>query len=179
LEIPVSGPVLATLAWRFFVIAFLAIGGVNAALPEIHRQVVEVERWMSNSEFAALFAIGNAAPGPNLLIVTLIGWHVAGVAGALVATAAIIGPTSVLVYAVFHLWNRFRHAPWRRPVQNGLSAVTVGLIAASAFLLSAAAYTGLGTLAITAGTALLSCWTRINPLWAFAAAAGIGAAGFV
>jgi chromate transporter len=173
-----SGAVLGTLAWRFFVLAFLAIGGVNAALPEVHRQVVEVERWMSNSEFAAYFAIANAAPGPNLLIVTLVGWHVAGVVGALVATLAMVGPTSVMVYAVFHIWDRFRDALWRRPVQNGLSAVTVGLLAASAFLLARASDTGWVTLAITVGTAAVSYLTRWNPLWSFAVAAAIGAAGF-
>jgi chromate transporter len=173
-----SGAVLGTLAWRFFVLAFLAIGGINAALPEIHRQVVEVERWMTNSEFAAYFAIANAAPGPNMLIVTLVGWHVAGVVGALVATLAMVGPTSVMVYAVFHIWDRFRDALWRRPVQNGLSAVTVGLLAASAFLLARASDTGWVTLAITVGTAAVSYLTRWNPLWSFAVAAAIGAAGF-
>ena len=170
-----SGAVLGTLAWRFFGMAFLAIGGVNAMLLEMHRQVVEVERWMSTSEFAALFAISNAAPGPNLLIVTLVGWHVAGVAGALVATGVMIGPTSLLTYAAFHLWNRFRDAPWRRPVQNGLAAVTVGLVAASAYLLARAADTGWVTVAITLGTAAMSYWTKLNPLWAFAGAAAAGA----
>jgi chromate transporter len=131
---------------------------------------------MSNGEFAALFAIANAAPGPNVLIVTLVGWHVAGIAGALVTTAAMIVPTGLLTFSVFHVWNRFRDAPWRRPVQNGLAAVTVGLIAASAFLLAQAADTGWVTLALTLGTAVLSYRTKLNPLWAFAAAAAIGAA---
>jgi chromate transporter len=179
LEAAVNTALLGTLAWRFLLLSFLAIGGVNATLPEIHRQVVEVERWMTDSEFAALFAIANAAPGPNMLLVTLVGWHVAGVAGALVATFTLIGPTSVLVYVVFHLWNRFRHAIWRRPVQNGLSAVTVGLIAASAFLLARAADTSAVTTGITLGTALMSYFTRLNPLWAFGPAAAIGVAGFV
>lgn len=169
---------LGTLAWRFFVLAFLAIGGVNAALPEVHRQVVEVERWMTNGEFAAYFAIANAAPGPNLLIVTLVGWHVAGVLGALVATIAMVGPTSVMVYVVFQIWDRFGDALWRRPVQNGLSAVTVGLLAASAFLLARASDTGWVTFAITVATAIVSYLTRLNPLWAFATAAAIGSAGF-
>ena len=169
---------LGTLAWRFFVLAFLAIGGVNAALPEVHRQVVEVERWMTNGEFAAYFAIANAAPGPNLLIVTLVGWHVAGVVGALVSTIAMVGPTSVMVYVVFQIWDRFGDALWRRPVQNGLSAVTVGLLAASAFLLAQASDNGWATFAITVATAIVSYLTRLNPLWAFAAAAAIGAAGF-
>jgi chromate transporter len=173
----VSGGVLAQLAWRFLLMAFIAIGGANAIVPEMHRQVVELESWMSDGEFAALFAIANVAPGPNLLIVTLIGWHVAGVTGALVTTAAFIVPTSCLTYALFGLWNRFRDAPWRRPVQNGLSAVTVGLVGASALLLSQAAATGPATLAITLATAAFAYRTKLNPLWAFGAAAAIGAAG--
>jgi chromate transporter len=171
----VNAALLGQLAWRFLLMAFIAIGGANAIVPEMHRQVVEIESWMSDGEFAALFAIANVAPGPNLLIVTLIGWHVAGVAGALVTTAAFIVPTSCLTYTLFGFWNRFRDAPWRRPVQNGLSAVTVGLVAASALLLSQAAATGPATLAIIVATAAFSYFTRLNPLWAFAAAAAIGA----
>lgn len=172
-----TAALLWTLAWRFLVMAFLAVGGANAVVPEMHRQVVEVERWMSSAEFAALFAIANAAPGPNVLIVTLVGWHVAGLAGALVTTVAMIGPTSVLTFFVFRVWDRLRHASWRRPVQHGLSAVTVGLVAASGFLLAQATDTSWAMVAITGGTAALSCLTRINPLWAFGAAAAIGAAG--
>lgn len=173
-----NGALLGALGWRFVIMAFLAIGGANAVVPEMHRQVVEVERWMTNGEFAALFAIASAAPGPNVLIVTLIGWHVAGTAGALVATGAMVGPTSLLTYAVFHVWNRFRHAPWRQPVQAGLASVTVGLVAASGYLLARAADTGWVTVAITVATALVSFRTKLNPLWAFAAAAAIGALGW-
>lgn len=173
-----SAALLGQLGWRFGLMAFLAIGGANAVVPEMHRQVVEIEGWMSNGEFAALFAIANAAPGPNVLIVTLIGWHVAGIAGALVATVAMVGPTSILTYGVFRVWDRFRGAPWRRPVQNGLAAVTVGLVAVTAFLLTQAADTNWATAGLTAATAILSYRTRLNPLWAFAVAAAIGAAGW-
>lgn len=166
---------LVTLAWRFLLMAFLAIGGANAVVPEMHRQVVEVEHWMTDGEFSALFAIANAAPGPNVLIVTLVGWQVAGIVGALVATGAMIGPTSVLAYAVFHLWNRFRNAPWRRPIQNGLSSLTVGLIAASGYLLARAADADWLTAAITAVTVLVSVRSRLNPLWPLAGAGVIGA----
>lgn len=174
-----NAALLTTLAWRFFLMAFLAIGGANAVVPEMHRQAVEVERWMSNSEFSALFAIANAAPGPNVLIVTLIGWQVAGIAGALVATGAMVGPTSLLAYAVFHLWSRFGHAPWRRPVQNGLASITVGLVAASAYLLAQVADTGWVTFGITLATAAVSVRSRLNPLWALSVAAAIGAAGWI
>ncbi len=173
----VTGALLVKLAWRFGLLAFLAIGGANAVVPEMQRQVVEVERWMSEGQFAALFAIGNAAPGPNVLIVTLIGWRVAGLAGALVATVAMVGPTGLVTYGVFHVWDRLRDAPWRAPVQNGLASVTVGLVAATGYLLAATADRSLVLAAITAGTALLSWRTKVNPLWAFAAAAALGAAG--
>lgn len=172
-------PVLVQLAWRFFLLGFVAIGGANAAVPEMHRYVVEIEHWMTDGEFAALFAIANAAPGPNVLIVTLVGWHVAGVAGALVTTLAMLGPTSVLVYGVFHIWNRMQNAPWRPAVQNGLSAVTVGLVAATAHILTLATATNIRLAAVTAATAAASYLTKANPLWCFAAAAALGAAGFL
>ncbi len=172
-----TAALLAKLGWRFALIGLAAIGGANAVVPEIHRQVVEVERWMSAREFAALFAIGNAAPGPNVLIVTLIGWRVAGIAGALVATLAMVGPTSLLTYGVIRVWDRMKDAAWRRPVQNGLSVVTVGLVAATGYLLAQAVATSLILVGITLATAFLSYATRVNPLWAFAAAAALGAAG--
>lgn len=170
---------LAQLAWRFFLLGFVAIGGANAVVPEMHRYVVEVEHWMTDAEFAALFAIANAAPGPNVLIVTLVGWHVAGIAGALVTTAAMIGPTGVLVYGVFHVWNRMRNAPWRPAVQNGLSAVTVGLVAATAWILTLATAASLRLVAVTVATAAVSYLTKLNPLWCFAVAAALGAAGLL
>ncbi|TDR89690.1 chromate transporter [Enterovirga rhinocerotis] len=170
---------LAQLAWRFFLIGFLAIGGANAVVPEMHRMVVETQGWMTNAEFAALFAIANAAPGPNVLIVTLIGWRVAGIPGALVATVAMVGPTSLLTYGVFHLWNRMKNAPWRPAVQNGLSAVTVGLIAATAWILTRATGTSSPLVAVAVVTAAVSYLTKINPLWCFGTAAALGAAGLL
>ena len=170
---------LAKLAWRFFLLGLVAIGGANAVIPEMQRQVVEVERWMSASEFAALFAIANVAPGPNVLVVTLIGWRVAGWAGALVTTLAMVGTTSLMTFGAFQVWDRLAHAPWRRPVQNGLSAVTVGLVAATAYLLALATGTRPTLALVTGGTALATYFTKANPLWAFGVAAALGAAGLV
>lgn len=170
-----NAALLGALGWRFLVMAFLAIGGANAVVPEMHRQVVEVERWMSDGEFAALFALSNAAPGPNVLIVTLVGWKVAGVVGALVATLAMIGPTGALSYAVFHLWGRVSDKPWRRPVQNGLTAVTIGLVAATGYLLARAGQEEWVAIAVTLATALLSWRTKLNPVWALAVGGALGA----
>lgn len=81
-----DGDILITLAVQFAIMSLLALGGANAVVPEIHRQAVELRSWMNDREFTDMFAISQAAPGPNVMLVTLIGYHVAGVAGAIVTT---------------------------------------------------------------------------------------------
>jgi chromate transporter len=169
---------LAALAKHFGFVSLLAIGGANVVLPEIYRRVVEVEHWMNDQTFAALFAIGNAAPGPNVMVVTLIGWHVAGLAGAITATVAMCGPSSLLAFALARAWDRFKQRPWRRAVQDGLAPITVGLVAATGYLLVEATHKGWVTILVTAGTTVFALTTRRNPLWAFAVAAAIGASGW-
>ena len=76
-----GNPILALL-WTFGLMSLFAVGGANSAIPEMHRVAVDVQHWMSDKEFADLFAISQLSPGPNVLIVTLIGYSVAGIAGA-------------------------------------------------------------------------------------------------
>ena len=83
------GSVLGEVAAQFAILSLLSIGGANAVIPEIQRRAVEVEHWMTNADFTQLFALSQAAPGPNVLIVSLIGWKVAGVLGGVVALLAI------------------------------------------------------------------------------------------
>jgi len=170
---------LGALAVCFLTLSLLAFGGANAVIPEMHRQAVEVAHWMSDREFAALFALAQAAPGPNIMVVTLIGWQVAGFAGALAATVAFMGPASVLTFFAYRLWSRFRHRPWLNAVQNGLTPVTVGLVASSAFLLARASDHGALAYALTAATAAIAYWTGLNPLWMFALAACLGGFGLL
>jgi chromate transporter len=170
---------LVKLFVQFAMLSLLAIGGANAVIPEMHRQAVEIEHWMSAREFADLFAISQVAPGPNVIIVTLVGYHVAGLAGALVATIAMCGPTCVFTYYVGRVWDRFKDAPWRIATQAGLVPISIGLIAASAFILARAADTTWTAVVITAGTAGIAYFTRLNPLWAFAVAAALGYAGLL
>lgn len=170
---------LGSIAWQFALLSLVAFGGANAVMPEIHRQSVEVFGWTSERQFTDYFAISQAAPGPNVLIVTLLGWHVAGFPGALVATLAMCGPSSVLAFTAGKVWERFRAARWRRVVQAGVVPVTVGLIAASAFVLARIADTSVGLTIITLGTAGLTHWTKVHPLWAIGVAATAGVAGWV
>ncbi len=164
-----------TLAGIFGQISIFAVGGTQPLLPEIQRQVVDVHHFMGRTEFAALFALAQAAPGPNMLVSTLIGWRVAGLPGAVAATGALIGPSSLLTYGAAGLWQRFRHAAWRRTVQAGLTPVTVGLLGAGAALLCASTTTGLLTAGITLATAAVLVFTRVHPLWLLAAGALLNA----
>ena len=170
---------LPWLASHFALVSILAVGGANAVTPEIHRQVVEVSHWMSDREFAQLFAVAQVAPGPNMMISTVIGWRVAGPAGAAVATAAMCGPSSLVVYAASRAWHSFRDRPWRAVVQAGVAPVVVGLIGASGCLLARGADANWPALMITAAAAVLVWRTRLNPLWTLAAAALIGLTGLV
>src|SRR5689334_24673507 len=101
-----TGHILAEIAARFATLSLVAIGGINAILPEIHRVVVDVEGWMTSAEFADLFALAQLAPGPNAMIVALVGWKVAGIAGAIVATIAACGPSSVACFIAWHWADR-------------------------------------------------------------------------
>jgi chromate transporter len=174
-----DGNVLWFIAVRFALLSLFAIGGANAAIPEMHRLAVDAQHWMTDRQFADMFAISQISPGPNVIIVTLIGYHVAGISGALVATAAMTGPTCLAAYLIARVWDRFKHARWRTAIQGGLVPVSLGLMAASAFVVARAAdHTWLAG-AVTLATALLATFTRLNPLWAFAAAAVIGLTGWL
>jgi chromate transporter len=175
----VSDSALVDLAADFSLLSLLAVGGATSVLPEMHRSVVEVHRWMSGAQFAELFALAQAAPGPNILVVSLIGWQVAGVSGAAVATAAMCGPSCMLTFAVSRIWQRSREARWQRVVQDGLVPVTVGLLLAGGYLITVSADHSYAAYAITAVSAAFMLATRIHPLWLFAAAGLIGIAGWV
>jgi chromate transporter len=170
---------LAALAVNFALLSLFAIGGVNATIPEMHRVAVEVMHWMSDRQFADMFAIAQVSPGPNMMIVALIGYHAAGFAGAAVATVAMIGPSCTLAFVVARVWDRFKEAHWRIALQAGLVPVSLGLITASVFVLARTAdHTAVAGL-ITAATAVVAYATRINPLWLFAAGGLLGLTGWL
>ncbi len=151
---------LVSLALIFSQLSPLAFGGGNTILPEMQRQVVDVHHWMTKVDFSALFALAQAAPGPNMMVVTLIGWHVAGWPGVIVTSIAKFGPPLCVTILAMHAWERFKDHPWRRYVQLGLVPITAGLVGASALLI-AEAWDGTAVLVgITVAVALLSYKTR-------------------
>ncbi len=172
-----GGGVLVTLLIQFAMLSLVSFGGANAVIPEIHRQAVEVNHWMTDQDFVSLFAISQTAPGPNVMISTLVGWKAAGLAGALIATAAMCAPSCLLTFFAAKAWDRFGESPWRARIGAGLAPITVGLVCASAFFLTRAADTGWRLAIVTAATAGVAYFTKLNPLWCLALAAALGFAG--
>jgi chromate transporter len=173
-----AGPYLSLLA-IFAVCSLIAVGGANAALPEMHRQTVDIHEWLSDRTFSELIAIAQASPGPNLVFVALLGDYIAGVPGALVAIFAMCTPSGVIAYLVARVIDRFEHARWRIVMQAGLVPVTIGLVASSAFIVARGADRTAVTLLITAATFALCYWTRVTPLIALGLAATLGLLGIV
>lgn len=172
-----DGASLWELALLFGSLSLIAVGGANTVVPEMHRQAVEVGHWMTDADFANLYAIVRAAPGPNMLISTMIGWKAAGIWGALVATAAMCVPSCLLTYGVTRVWERYSHTTWRRAVEAGLAPVTVGLVLASAYVLTRAADHNWRAVSVTIATALIAALSRLNVLWILAVAGLLGVLG--
>jgi chromate transporter len=157
---------------EFGLLSFVAFGGATALLPEMHRVVVENHQWLDDTTFTHLYAIAQAAPGPNVLVVTLIGWKVAGVAGAIAATLAMCLPMSVLIYLLIDRWQGFAGCRWQKAVSLGVAPLAIGLIFSGATLIAQAAAFGLFGWAVVAATLFANLRTRLHPLW-FIAVGGL------
>jgi chromate transporter len=160
--------ILLALVLVFGPLSLFSIGGGASLLAEIEHQAVGVHHWTTRREFADLFAISRAAPGPGTMLSALIGWKVASWAGALTATVALYLPSSLLVYGVARVWGRWRGSPWHAAIEGGLAPIAAGLVLAG----------GLAVLQVSGGravwaaafvaTLVLLRWPRLNPLILFA-----------
>lgn len=167
--------ILWSLVIVFAPLSLMTIGGGQSAIADMHRQVVVVHHWMTQAQFVDAFAISRMAPGPGSLLVTLIGWQMAGFWGAVVATVAIFGPTAFLIYGVAHVWSRYNGARWQRALESGLRPVAAGMILAAVYVLLQALDGGwIARLIALSSTAALML-TPINPI----ALIGAGAAIFI
>lgn len=167
---------LLELALYFGLLSVVAFGGMPAVMPEMQRIVVEVKEWTSPVEFIQLFAVAQAAPGPNVLIASLIGWKAAGLAGAVVALLAVCGPAAVIAWWVADLWDRFKDSPWRLAIQRAIAPIVVALILSGGYVIATPDGTPdwrLWSIAAASAAAVLA--TRLNPLWMIAGGALMGA----
>jgi len=170
-----AGILLALLA-TFAGLSLIAVGGATAVLPEMHRVLVVERGWLDDATFAQLYALAQAAPGPNILIASAMGWQVAGMPGLIAATIGMVAPAAALAWAVGGLTQRVAGHPWLRAVQSGLVPVAVGLMLSSGIIMADASGTGPRALAITALAALFVWRTDRNPLWALGGGAVAGLA---
>ena len=170
---------LWSLIVTFGLMSLFAIGGANAAIPEMHRIAVEVHHWMTDREFADIYAISQLSPGPNVLIVTLIGYSVAGIAGALAATLAMCVPTAALAYFVSRWLARSRQSQWPSIIQTSLVPLSIGLMAASAWIVAQAADRTWTAALATIAAAVVAASTRFNPLWILLIGGCLGFAGVI
>lgn len=161
---------LITLFLHIFIVSFLAFGGVQGVLPELYRQIVELDQWMTPQVFRDYFAIAQAAPGPNLLIVTLIGWHVGGlvgvpIIGAIVATVALCGTTSTLMYWAYKYLSNLHGHLAKDLIETAAGPVAVGLVLASSWRLSLDINQNWQSNTLTAIALFVVLRFKLHPLW--------------
>ena len=173
-----SNPVLA-LALTFATMSLFAVGGANSAIPEMHRVAVDVNHWLTDKQFTDVYAIAQLSPGPNVLIVTLIGYSVAGVLGALVATLAMCVPTAVLALIVSRFLTRSSQSRWPSIIQAALVPLSIGLMGASGFILARSSDQTVVAALVTVGAAVLASVTKLNPLWMLVVGGCLGFAGLI
>jgi predicted methyltransferase len=166
--------ILLQLSLYFGMLSLLAFGGMPAVMPEMQRVVVEAQGWATPLEFVQLFAIAQAAPGPNVLIVSLIGWKAAGLPGAIVALLAACIPAGVLAWWIAGLWERFKDSPWRAAIQKAIAPLVVGLTLSGGYVLCTPSTPDPRLWAIAAVSATVMVMTRINPLWLLGAGGLVG-----
>lgn len=165
---------LLELALYFGLLSLISVGGMPAVMPELQRYVVDVKGWLTPGEFLQAFAVGQAAPGPNILIASLIGWKVAGIPGAIVALAAICGPAAVIAWWVAELWERFKDSPWRKAIQKAISPIVVALILSSGVVIATPGSPDWRMWLIAGASAVAMLATKLNPLWMLAGGGVLG-----
>ena len=157
-----------SLLWQllrvFAPLSLLTISGGQSIIADIQQQTVSVHHWLSQDQFLDDFAISKASPGPNIMMVPLIGWQVAGLAGFAVATLAIFLPSTLLFYLVAHAWRMKAFDRWRDRLARGLAPVSVGLVLAGTWSIMMTNGGGLLGWIVMGAALLVLTFTRIHPL---------------
>ena len=176
-----SAPDLLALLGHFMLLSLLAVGGAITTASDMHRYVVVEHGWISDAQFTSSIAIAQAAPGPNVLFVAVIGWNVAGAAGALATMVGTMLPSTLLVLAVSRWAAQRREHPGVRAFTTGMAPLTLGLLLATGWVLAEPFVRvpdqRVGALALIAVTIVAMMRFRLSPMWLVALGAVVGAAG--
>ncbi|MEO9264066.1 MAG: chromate transporter [Candidatus Baltobacteraceae bacterium] len=161
---------LATFAF----LSIQAVGGGAAVLPEMER-TLHGTFGLNDAEFVQAYGLGQLVPGPNMLMVIVLGYRIGGTIGALIAFVAFFLPVSLIVFFVTRYLRHLAASPWKSAVRDGLAPVTIGLMAAGVYAMGKAATTTWLTIAIAAAIFALMVRTKINPVLLVLACAIFGA----
>ena len=170
---------LLSLFFKLSAFSLLAFGGINALLPVLYDLSVNQEHWINGQTFSDYFAIAQAAPGPNLMTVTLIGWNVGGVLGAAIATLAISWPSSIMIYFLQRTILNMQDKEKQQAIQFAAGALAVGLVLSAAWQIALQINHSLTAYALTIGTIAIVFFTRWHPLYLIAIGALLGVLGFI
>ena len=154
---------IAALVRVFSYLSLLTVGGGMAAFPEMTVLTVEVHKWLTFPQLIHLYSVGQMAPGPNMMMIAVIGQWAGGMLGAVAVLIAFFGPTALLAFVVARLWKKLEKWPWRTSIQQGLAPVSIGLLLAGCFTMARGAITGLETAAIAVGVLLILQQYKVNP----------------
>ena len=169
----------STLVRVFAYLSLLTVGGGMAAFPEMKVLTVDVHQWLTFAQLIHIYSVGQMAPGPNMMMIVVIGQWAGGFIGAMVTAIAFFGPTAVLAFLVAKGWRKLEKWPWRGSIQQGLAPVSIGLLLAGCFTMAKGAITGLETGALAVGTLLILLQYKINPALLVVAGAIIGILSFM
>lgn len=170
---------LAGLFGQCLMLSLLAVGGAITTAPDMHRYLVIEHGWLSDAQFTTSVALAQAAPGPNLLFIAVLGWNVGGLPGALATMVGILLPSTLLTLAVTRWGQAWRDSRAARAFTQGIAPLTLGLLVATSWLLSEPLRTQPAAWALIAVTVLVLLRTRASPLWLVALGAVVGALGYV
>jgi len=170
---------LLELFFKLSAFSLVAFGGINALLPTLYDISVNQEHWVNGQTFADYFAIAQAAPGPNLMTVTLIGWKVGGVIGAVIATLAIVWPSSIMIYFLQRSIFGMQNIQKQKMIQAAASALAVGLVLSAAWGIAVQINSSTASYLLAFGTIAITLFTRWHPLYLILIGGALGALGFI
>jgi chromate transporter len=183
LHSPLSAADLLGLFGHFLTLSLLAVGGAITTAPDMHRFVVDEHHWLTDAQFSASIAIAQAAPGPNVLFVAVIGWNVGGWLGALATMCGTLLPSTALTLYANRWGTKRRETRGLRAFTTGLTPLTIGLLVATGWVLARPYVIDgahrFGALALIAFSIVVLMRTRLSPMWLVGIGAMVGGLGWV
>jgi chromate transporter len=164
---------LVHLVLTFSMLSLLAVGGGTAVLHEM-QEVLQSSYQITPDMFVHVYSVGQLAPGPNMTMVIVFGYHIAGALGATLVGLSFFLPSSFLCFLIGRVWNRIGDTAWRRAIQNALEPISIGLMCSGVYAVGKAALTGPVTIVLAVMALVIILFSRVNPVYVIL---GLGSGG--